>query len=163
MPHLRWNTFDFEIKDLKLEGNTLSGVVNGESVRIPVVSDGNELVVENGGSRYTVFGAVDQDRIIIQVGGHVTTFVSQRDHGTGLEETEGDGRVTAPMPGRILELMVSEGDMVEKDQVLVLMESMKLQVEVRSPRTGTVDVSHIEEGSMVDGGELLLIVVEAED
>lgn len=55
---------------------------------------------------------------------------------TGEAATE--GIMKAPMPGKILELMVAEGDEVKKDQPLVILEAMKMENELKAPIDGTI-------------------------
>ncbi|MEX0845647.1 MAG: biotin/lipoyl-containing protein [Balneolaceae bacterium] len=49
-----------------------------------------------------------------------------------------EGMLNAPMPGKILEIMVKEGDKVEKGQPLAILEAMKMENELKSPVTGTI-------------------------
>jgi propionyl-CoA carboxylase alpha chain len=78
---------------------------------------------------------------------------------SGLEQDAGS--LHAPMPGKVIQVEVSEGDHVSEGQVLVVMEAMKMEHTLRSPHTGTVaEVLH-EDGDQVEGGAVL-VVVEAD-
>lgn len=55
-----------------------------------------------------------------------------------------EGLLKAPMPGKILEIMVSEGDEVKKDQPLVILEAMKMENELKAPVSGTVSTVFAE-------------------
>lgn len=72
------------------------------------------------------------------------------------EGTSGAARVKPPMPGRIAALKVREGDRVEKGQVLLLLEAMKMQNEVASPVSGRVAKVHVREGQVVEPAHVLL-------
>lgn len=72
----------------------------------------------------------------------------------------GDGpqKITAPMPGRIVRLLVVEGDEVAAGQSLVVVEAMKMQNELKSPKAGRVQRLLAVEGATANAGEVLAIV-----
>jgi biotin carboxyl carrier protein len=59
------------------------------------------------------------------------------------------------MPGKVLRLLVKEGDVVEAGQGLLVVEAMKMQNEVRSPKTGTVEKLLAKENQAVNAGDIL--------
>jgi len=65
----------------------------------------------------------------------------------------------APMPGMVIAVPVAEGQQVEKGQVLVVLESMKMQNELKSPRPGTVQRIRVKPGEGVEQRQTLLSVV----
>jgi biotin carboxyl carrier protein len=65
----------------------------------------------------------------------------------------------APMPGLVVSLPVSEGQAVEKGQVLVILESMKMQNELKSPRAGTIARIRVKPGEGVEQRQTLLSVI----
>lgn len=71
---------------------------------------------------------------------------------------QGRQQVLAPMPGKIIRLLVSPGDAVEAKQGLVVVEAMKMQNEIRSPKSGKVERLLIIEGQTVNAGEVLAII-----
>jgi biotin carboxyl carrier protein len=71
---------------------------------------------------------------------------------------EGPQRLVAPMPGRIVKLLARVGDAVTTRQGLVVIEAMKMENELRSPKTGTVTEIKVTEGASVEAGALLAIV-----
>ena len=64
--------------------------------------------------------------------------------------------IEAPMSGNILKLLVSVGSEVNEGDVVVLMEAMKMETEVRSKFTGVVSAVHVKEGNAVAGGNVLI-------
>lgn len=76
----------------------------------------------------------------------------------GLIEAEGRQQIFAPMPGKVIRLLVKEGERVEANQGLLVVEAMKMQNEIRSPKTGNVERLLISEGQTVNAGELLAVV-----
>jgi biotin carboxyl carrier protein len=71
---------------------------------------------------------------------------------------EGRQTVSAPMPGKVIRVLVAEGDVVGHGQGLVVIEAMKMQNEMKSPKPGTVISLTAIEGSAVAAGEVLAVV-----
>jgi acetyl/propionyl-CoA carboxylase alpha subunit len=69
---------------------------------------------------------------------------------------EGSADILAPMPGAILEVLVAEGDRVERNQTVVLMESMKMELVISAPRDGIVRRVSVRPGEQVERGMRLL-------
>jgi len=76
----------------------------------------------------------------------------------GAAELEGRQQIVAPMPGKVVRVLVKAGDEVEAGQGLVVVEAMKMQNEIRSPKTGKVERLQVKEGQPVNAGELLCVV-----
>jgi len=70
----------------------------------------------------------------------------------------GPARLVAPMPGRIVRVLGEPGQEVEAGQGLVVMEAMKMENELRSPRAGRVAEVHVREWQTVETGALLVVV-----
>ena len=77
----------------------------------------------------------------------------------GGTEAEGRQHSTAPMPGKVVRLLVKAGDTVEAGQGLLVVEAMKMQNEIRSPKSGRVERVLVAEGQAVNAGEVLCVVV----
>ncbi|MEE9263425.1 MAG: acetyl-CoA carboxylase biotin carboxyl carrier protein subunit, partial [Vicinamibacteria bacterium] len=73
----------------------------------------------------------------------------------GLEVASGSGEVRAPMAGKVLEVRSREGEQVEEGQVVFVIESMKMQLEVRSPARGKVSKIHVSPGEVLAGPDVL--------
>jgi biotin carboxyl carrier protein len=72
---------------------------------------------------------------------------------------QGEYHLKAPMPGLIVAVPVNEGQKVEKGEVLVVLESMKMQNELRAPRDGSITRIRIKNGDSVEQKQTLLSVV----
>ncbi|HXI11934.1 MAG TPA: acetyl-CoA carboxylase biotin carboxyl carrier protein subunit [Thermoanaerobaculia bacterium] len=72
------------------------------------------------------------------------------------DESTGGANITALMPGKVVRLFVAVGDRVEKGTPLLILEAMKMENEVLSPREGVVSVVHVESGQSVDNGAGLI-------
>lgn len=77
--------------------------------------------------------------------------------GGGVAET-GDFHLKAPMPGLVVSVPVAEGQAVNKGDILVILESMKMQNELKSPRAGTVMRVKTKGGDSVEQNQVLLTV-----
>jgi biotin carboxyl carrier protein len=73
----------------------------------------------------------------------------------GAVEAEGRQQITAPMPGKVVRLLVQPGAKVQAGQGILVVEAMKMQNEVRSPKTGTVERLLVEDGQAVNAGQPL--------
>ena len=76
----------------------------------------------------------------------------------GAVEAAGRQQITAPMPGKVVRLLVKQGDSVEAGQGLLVVEAMKMQNEIRSPKSGKIEKLFAQEGQPVNAGEVLLWV-----
>jgi biotin carboxyl carrier protein len=70
----------------------------------------------------------------------------------------GEHRITAPMPGRVLRVLVKPGDEIAARQGLVVVEAMKMENEIRSPKAGRVKEVAVTDGQSVESGRLLVVV-----
>ncbi len=67
-----------------------------------------------------------------------------------------EGTLKAPMPGKILDIMVAVGDDVEKDQPLVILEAMKMENELKAPVAGSIAGIEVEVGQSLEKNEIIL-------
>jgi biotin carboxyl carrier protein len=75
-----------------------------------------------------------------------------------LGAANGDQRVVAPMPGKVVKVLVAVGDSVEARQGLIVVEAMKMENELTVARAGTIAKIDVTEGTSVEAGRLLLVV-----
>jgi biotin carboxyl carrier protein len=71
---------------------------------------------------------------------------------------EGRQDVAAPMPGKVVRVLVREGDLVEPGQGLLVVEAMKMQNELRAIKAGRVATLRVKVGTTVSGGEVLAVI-----
>lgn len=71
---------------------------------------------------------------------------------------DGPAEVSSPMPGKVVEILVNEGDTVKAGQGLIIVEAMKMENELKSPKDGIVASIKAEAGAAVDGGAVLCTV-----
>ena len=77
---------------------------------------------------------------------------------SGVGEAEGTKKILASMPGKIVRVLVSARDQVEAGQGVVVVEAMKMQNELKSPKQGTVQKILVDEGASVNAGDVLLVI-----
>ncbi len=70
----------------------------------------------------------------------------------------GKQNVTAPMPGKVVRILVSEGQQVQSGQGLIVIEAMKMQNEIKGSTSGKVQKVSVREGQAVNAGETLLVM-----
>lgn len=70
----------------------------------------------------------------------------------------GSGAIAAPIPGKVLSLKVKVGDTVSADQIVLILEAMKMENNVHSPGAGTVKEIQVNEGSEVSTGQVLMVI-----
>ncbi len=126
---------------VEVSPNTFSVVLNGEShqIRIAPRTDGS-LTLHTDLAEY--HAEVSDPRL-------------WRGRKHGAITAEGRQQIAAPMPGKVVRLLVSEGDAVEAGQGLLVVEAMKMQNEIRSPKAGTVEKLLAKENQAVNAGDTL--------
>ncbi|HXJ05743.1 MAG TPA: biotin/lipoyl-containing protein [Candidatus Acidoferrum sp.] len=141
----RWKiSLDGRVVDadvVEIDRNTLSVLLEGESydVRFAQSPEG-VLNIQADLQEFTA--EVDDPR-------------AWRGRQHGALETEGRQQVVAPMPGKVIRLLVQAGEKVEAGQGLLVVEAMKMQNEIRSPKNGIVERLQVKEGQPVNAGEVL--------
>jgi acetyl/propionyl-CoA carboxylase alpha subunit len=131
-----------EASVVEVESGIYSFLINGRSYEARVVTAPDGYYVDLGGHRSVV--DVRDPR-----------SVTKRGKGGG-----GEGRqtVTAPMPGKVVRVLVQEGEEVEAGAGLVVVEAMKMQNELKAPRAGTVVQVKAAVGTTVGHGEMLVAI-----
>lgn len=117
-------------------------LVDGRSFEAHVRAAAGEIVVTIQGREFA-FG-VDDPR-------------ERRKRGATLE-AEGKQQVVASMPGKIVRVLVAAGQAVNSGQGIVVVEAMKMQNELRSPKTGKVERLLVKEGQAVSAGDVLAVI-----
>ena len=99
---------------------------------------------------------------IVLVGGQrvKVSFIdrARRSRSNGAVDGPGARAVVAPMPGRIVKVLVRPGDAVAANQGLVIVEAMKMENELRASRSGTVASVQVKEGMSVEANTVLVVV-----
>lgn len=114
-----------------------------------------------GASHDVTFTPRPSGQVDVYFGGPpVTVSINgrRRRRGSDAPQEDGPDRVLAPMPGKIVRLLVKVGDTVSAKRPLVVMEAMKMENELRARRDGVVTAVQVREGESVDAGAVLVVV-----
>ena len=151
----------FGNREYQVQINGDQATVNGEPVEATIQAlnrDGLHLLRRGNSAVELHLSSSDEDTMQVLVSGRRLvariTNPLRRKHGRG--QASAAGTLNAPMPGLVIETMVKEGDQVEEGQPLVVMESMKMQMQIRSPQAGRVSSVHVQAGQQVDKGTMLV-------
>ncbi len=70
----------------------------------------------------------------------------------------GPGVVVSKVPGKIIKVLVNEGQMVQENQTVLTMESMKMEIEIKAPKTGRVSQVLVKPGDYVEPGKQMIVI-----
>jgi biotin carboxyl carrier protein len=137
---------------------------DGQTINIDAVvprRDVMSLLFE--GRSYEIKREQTQNELRIWVGGNVFAVElrdprSLRSRQKAAGDEKGPRKILAPMPGRIVRLLVAENSDVEAGQGIVVVEAMKMQNEIKSPKKGVVKKMSAIAGAAVNPGDILAIV-----
>jgi acetyl/propionyl-CoA carboxylase alpha subunit len=153
---------NFRLELIRAEGGW-SCQLDGRSVEVnAVVVCPDVLSLRIGNLAYEVKSERVGDDLHLWVGS--TCFATKirdprslRSRGRSADD-HGPKKITAPMPGKVVRLLVREGDEVNLGAGLAVVEAMKMQNEIKSPKKGRVQKILVSEGSTVNAGDVLAIV-----
>lgn len=136
----------------RLDGRELPlDVIAGEAGVLSLLLAGKSYAVkqENAGTETKV--VVGQERFSVSVQ-DPRSFRSRRPAGAS---AQGIKKIIAPMPGKVVRLLVAEGSAVEAGQSVIVIEAMKMQNELKAPKNGVLKKINIAEGAAVEAGQAL--------
>jgi biotin carboxyl carrier protein len=168
--------------EIEVNGRTRSVSIEraGEAGRFRISVDGEVMLVE--AQRIGTFGlsllfpeaAHDSARVSIAPGSapgqllacltgrSVAVSINARRTGRGAADAggaaHGEQRIVAPMPGRVVRVLVAPGDAVEARQPVIVVEAMKMENELRSPKAGQVKEVAVATGTSVEAGRILVVI-----
>ena len=126
----------------------------GLSLLIDGASRSREVQIAPAGARGEFLVSLEGRTVPVTVNGRRTKRRGGDPTGAG----HGEQIIVAPMPGRVVRVLVGPGDQVEARQPLVVVEAMKMENELRSPRAGTIKEVTVSAGMSVDAGRVLVTV-----
>lgn len=160
--------------DATVDGRTIRVEVRAQDGRYQVTLDGRPLEVDHqetgahfvslliGGKSYEAGLEKRPEGYNVVLAEDVLTVelrgASQAVLASARKPEGGPARILAPMPGRLVRVLVQPGQQVEAGQGLLVMEAMKMENELRSPRAGRVAELPVREGQAVETAALLVVV-----
>ena len=161
--------FTFQTPDGKVHTLTLTQSaygsyitqINEREYTVMVQHDQNGVMRLNlNGRNVLLHAAKDRNRHFVALNGKSTLLEKTTKSTTKRSSQAHAGDLTASMPGQVIEVLVAEGDPVEKGQTLILLEAMKMEMRMKAPYDGTVRRVLCKIGDAVERGQLLVEVEE---
>jgi len=140
---VRLDDRQIEVSCVRLGANALSLIVNGESFDVQCERSGESLRVFVHGAAYEC--TVRDPRSL------------RGRKRAGLAES-GEQKLAASMPGKVVRIIANVGDQITAGQGILVIEAMKMQNEVRSPKDGQLKKLLVRQGANVVAGEVLAII-----
>lgn len=156
------NGEDVAVDDMVIQDGQLRFSLDGKAYHFAAQADGKGHFVlkQEGRNRHgyvAARGAKGHQPIFLHGGVEATIEQLGLDRKSGKSNNAGAAHA-APMPGTIQKVLVKAGDTVEAGQVLVVMEAMKLQLNIEAAYAGTVEEVCCEAGGLVSDGTVLVNV-----
>lgn len=129
------------VEVLVRDGDWLILEIDGQIRDFVVFRDGDDLVVEEADGDSSSFQVLDERRLAAGAGKK--------------PEVEGAVTLKAQMPGKVVKVLKQQGDQVEAGEGVAIIESMKMQNELKSPKSGTVRSCNIRDGENIKAAQLL--------
>jgi biotin carboxyl carrier protein len=120
--------------------------------------DGRLLLDVDGAKQVAILAGDARRRHVAVDGGAWILERPQPQRRRSVQGAEGGGSLTATMPGLVLDVLVAEGEEVQRGDTLVLLEAMKMELRITAPFAGRVGRVHCAAGQVVDRGQLLVEV-----
>ncbi|HUJ96269.1 MAG TPA: biotin/lipoyl-containing protein [Terriglobales bacterium] len=139
----RLNGRELPVDAVLARADVISILIEGKAFEVKRERIGSDLHLWVGSERYA---AVLRDP---------RSFRSRRQ---AADAEGGPKQLVAPMPGKVVRVLVNEHDAVEAGQGVVVVEAMKMQNEIKSPKQGTIQKLAVTQGAAVNAGDVLAIV-----
>ena len=150
---------------LKQDGNLLTVEVDGKRYEVDLMHtvDGTFSIIESGHSydielvpkespkkytAYTLYETFDVEVIDAEA-----RYLQNRNAGlNGAAES----KITSPMPGKVVKVLVAEGDPVKEGETVIIISAMKMESEYKAPKDGVVKKVYVKNEDTVDGNQVLI-------
>jgi biotin carboxyl carrier protein len=161
----------------KVNGETSELMLNRSADKVSASIDGREYeleVVTNGSGHYSLRspdGKKVEARVSTDKDGSLTLWIDGRPIDVDITDPKqmraasvadadsmGSAAIKTAMPGKIVRLLASVGDEVQKGDGVIVVEAMKMQNEIKAPKNGTVSSIAVAEGDTVNAGQILLSI-----
>ncbi len=139
--------------DVRADGDRYVVEIDGHTHEVRL--HGEALVVD--GHQHTVATARDGQARLVAIGGEVHRFEPHSGAEHTMEHVAAP-EVTAPMPGKILQVLVQVGDKVAVGDGLVVLEAMKMETRLSAEAAATVREVRVAAGDMINGGQVLMVL-----
>jgi biotin carboxyl carrier protein len=156
---LSYNSQSFPI-DLTPAGKPYRAEVGDKTVGVEILhSEDGKLDLLIDGERVTAWVSSDNSNRWVTINGRTVLLIKHsgsRKSGGGHHHAAGE--LTAPMPGQVRAVNISEGEKVTKGQTLMILEAMKMEIRIQAPGDGTVKKLFVKQGDTVEREQMLVEV-----
>jgi biotin carboxyl carrier protein len=148
---------EFDVEIIARDGIVVRARIDGVEVtaEVEALADGS-TIIRVAESNLRVFGARTRNSILVAAGPATFEFVQIEGRAVAARHGLAAPEVTAPMPGKVLKILVAEGDSVAHGQPLVVIEAMKMETTLYAESAAMVKKIHVAAGAMVDHGAVMI-------
>ncbi|MFZ1888066.1 MAG: biotin/lipoyl-containing protein [Candidatus Binataceae bacterium] len=148
---------EHEVEIISREARNIRARVDGREVSatIDLLSDGSAILII-GERRFRLLGARRKDTILVAVGPRTFDLVPAESGARRVRGGLAASEVTAPMPGKVLKVLVKDGDLVSAGQPLVVIEAMKMETALAAESDAMVKRVRVAPGDNIDHGAVLV-------
>ena len=159
------STIDDRSVNVEIDPDNHLATVDGEEIPYELITQSNGRVLFRTGTKLHIIDNIEVDKQNISFsidGKFVKTVVKDEQElllerlGFSTDELASVGLLEAPMPGKILELLVAEGDEVDEGQPVAILEAMKMENELKAPAAGVVASVSVTESDNVEKNQTIL-------
>ena len=152
--------FDYQVET---QGDTVWVNLDGNEIALVVTAKGPQegWCRTSDGHFHSFFWTWTGNALQLWVDGNLYVFERIESRRQVSRQSSGPGNdIMAPMPGRVGQILVQPGDSVQRGQTVIILESMKMEIEIAAQRDGVVKRVPVELGAQVDKGMRLLELEE---
>jgi len=135
---------EYNLDIVKVERGVYSVLFKGQSINI-------ETVAENGHRNYSV--TLNNNSYKVEI---IDAFSKYRKNRQANDLPEEGRSIFSPMPGKVVRILVNEGDPVEKGQTLIIVSAMKMESEYKAGISGIISEVNVKEGDTVDCNQVMI-------
>ena len=164
---LKVNDRNAIVKEIRRKGNLVTISVDNKIYEVDIDKvSGEEYSIISEGKSYNVEVIPTDDPKIYRVntiyfGFDICVNDAEARYMQKRKKKDGDGTtdtIKSPMPGKVVKVLVSKGDRVEKGQTVVILSAMKMESEYKAGCDGVVSKVAVKEGDTVDGNQLMVVI-----
>lgn len=153
--------------DFKREANRVFADINGRKYELEAsVPEPNVFLFKHAGRIHQVFvspqtSAAEPFHVTVGTREIDVTIVDPkrlRGFGAAGDDAGGSAEIKTAMPGKVVRILVAEGDAVQKGDGVIVVEAMKMQNEIKAPKDGKVRQIKVGTGDAVSAGEILVVI-----
>lgn len=159
------SSIDDQIFEVSLNDDQSAATVNGRDLPYEIIRQkSGRILFRTGTKLYKIDNiSIENRSVAFSINGQYVETSVKDEQELLLEKLGFDtigvasaGQLDAPMPGKILDLLVAEGDEVEEGQPVIILEAMKMENELKAPATGKVVALDVSQNDNVEKNQSLL-------